>query len=266
MAKPQVNDSWSGASAYEHFMGRWSHLIAKSFIEWLAPRPDLRWLDIGCGTGALSETILAQAAPKSILAVDPSAQFIEFAKLNLSDSRVAFHVGEALNLPQLSHGLDVAVSGLALNFIPEPVRALQAMRQALGPKGVIAFYVWDYSGKMEMLRYFWDSARALDSRARPLDEGLRFPLCQPDALRQLCEDANLQNIEVNSIEAATIFHDFDDYWSPFLGGQGPAPSYVSQLDTPGRLALEQHLRASLPFQQDGSIHLVARAWAVRIIS
>lgn len=256
-------DTWATGSSYEQFMGRWSRLITKSFLEWLSPRPGLNWLDVGCGTGALSETILTYAAPESVLAIDQSAGFIDHATYHIQDARVKFQVGNALSLPALPHSMDVAVSGLALNFIPQPIGALQAMRKALKPDGVLAFYVWDYAEKMEMLRYFWDSVTALDPHARPLDEGSRFPLCEPEVLVQTCKDAELHNIEVTSIEANTSFHNFDDYWAPFLGGQGPGPSYVGQMDVKGRQALEKHLRSALPIQKDGSIHLVARAWAVR---
>jgi SAM-dependent methyltransferase len=244
-------------------MGRWSRLIAGSFLEWLAPAPQLKWLEIGCGTGALSEVILARGLPESILAIDPSIEFIKYARLRLSDPRIVFQVGDALSISQPPYPMDVVASGLALNFIPEPVMALRAMRTALKPNGVLAFYVWDYTEKMEMLRYFWDAVIALDPDARSLDESLRFPLCRPDALTHLCKEASLHGIQVTSIEASMTFPGFDDYWSPFLGGQGPAPSYVSHLDIPARKKLENHLRATLPFREDGSLYLIARAWAVQ---
>ena len=244
-------------------MGRWSRLIARAFLQWLSPSPALHWLDIGCGTGALSEAILAHASPASVLAVDPSEGFIAFARHRLSDPRVTFQVGDVLNLPTESNAAQVAVSGLVLNFIPEPVTALRAIRGALQPDGMIALYVWDYSGKMEMLRYFWDSVVALDPGARALDEGVRFPICYPDVLQQVCEQAGLRHIEVNSLEAVMTFADFADYWSPFLGGQGPAPGYVAGLGVTDRATLEQHLRVALPIREDGSFTLVARAWAVR---
>jgi hypothetical protein len=166
-------------------------------------------------------------------------------------------------LPTESNATQVAVSGLVLNFIAEPVTALRAIRGVLQRDGMIALYVWDYSGKMEMLRYFWDSVVALDPDARPLDEGIRFPICQPDVLQQVCEQAGLRHIEVNGLEAAMMFADFADYWSPFLGGQGPAPGYVARLEVTERVALEQHVRGALPIREDGSFTLVARAWAVR---
>lgn len=144
-----------------------------------------------------------------------------------------------------------------------PAHCGQSPRQALQPDGAIALYVWDYGGKMEMLRYFWESVVALDPRAHALDEGIRFPVCQPGPLRQVCAQAGLRHIEVEALEAMMAFADFADYWSPFLGGQGPAPGYVAGLEASRRTALEEHLRTRLPFGEDGSLRLVARAWAVR---
>jgi len=256
-------DPWLAGQPYEYFMGRWSRLIARAFIEWLSPSPALRWLDLGCGTGALSQTILTLASPASILAVDPADAFIAFAKHTMTDARITFQVGDALNLPADAHDLQMAVSGLVLNFIPEPVTALRALRQGLQPDGMIALYVWDYGGKMEMLRHFWDSVVTLDPDARTLDEGVRFPICQPDALSEVFVEAGLKHVEVEGLEAIMTFSDFDDYWSPFLGGQGPAPGYVAGLDATGRARLEKHLYAALPIREDGSLNLVARVWAVR---
>lgn len=256
-------DPWKAGLPYERFMGRWSRLIALSFIQWLSPPPALCWLDLGCGTGVLSEAILANASPASVLAVDPSEAFIAYAERRMADSRITFWVGDALHLPADPRTRDIAVSGLVLNFIAEPATALRAIRRTLGPGGTIAAYVWDYGGKMEMLRYFWDSVVALDPRARGMDEGARFPICQPDALAQVCVDAELQHIEVTGLEIEMAFSDFSDYWTPFLGGQGPAPGYLAGQDADRRAALEKRLLAALPISQDGSLRLAARAWAVK---
>jgi SAM-dependent methyltransferase len=258
-------DPWFVAQPYESFMGRWSRMIAPAFIEWLSPPPGLHWLDLGCGTGALSQAILVHAAPASVLAVDPSEAFIAYARQALADARMAFHIGDAFDLPAGAHSLQAAVSGLALNFIPDPVAALRAVRQVLQPGGTLALYVWDYAGKMEMLRCFWDSAASLDPQALALDEGVRFPICQPDALRAAFKQAGLQRIQVEGIETRMAFASFDDFWSPFLGGQGPAPAYVASLDAPARQALEAHLRSSLPLREDGSLALVGGAWAARAV-
>lgn len=259
-------DSWAGGQSYEKFMGQYSHRIAKLFLEWLKPPPKLRWLEIGCGTGALSEIILSHGLPKSLLAIDPSAKFIEFARHRISDPRASFQVGDSQSLSQIPLSIDIVAFGLVLNFIPDPVIALHAMRRTLKPNGVLAFYVWDYGGKMEMLRYFWDGAVAIDPDARFLVESFRYPFCQPDNLTQLCRQVSLQNIEVIGLEIPITFSSFDDYWAPFLGGQGPAPSYVARLDSSKRKNLKDFLQASLPIRDDGSLDLIARAWAVRATS
>ena len=137
------------------------------------------------------------------------------------------------------------------------------MVRVVRPGGIVAAYVWDYAGRMELMRYFWDAAVELDPAAGALDEGLRFPLCQPAPLAELFEGAGLQRVEGREIEVPTRFKDFDDYWSPFLGGQGPAPGYAMSLDEPRRAALRELIRSRLPIAADGSISLVARAFAVR---
>ena len=127
----------------------------------------------------------------------------------------------------------------------------------------MAAYVWDYAGKMQLMRHFWNAAAALDPAAYELDEGRRFPLCQPEPLRRLFQAAGLAQVDVYPIDISTDLRDFEDYWSPFLGGQGPAPSYVMALSEERRAALRERIRAGLPYALDGSIPLVARAWAVR---
>jgi SAM-dependent methyltransferase len=195
--------------------------------------------------------------------VDSSSSFVEHARAHVADPRAAFDVGDAQSLPVGSAQFDAAVSGLVLNFVREPERAVQEMKRAVRPGGVVAAYVWDYAGKMELIRYFWDAAAALDGKALELDEGRRFPLCQPELLHELFTRTGLSGVEARPIEVDTVFRDFDDYWTPFLGAQGPAPGYAMSLDEERRGALRDAIRATLPACGDGSIALVARAWAVR---
>jgi SAM-dependent methyltransferase len=188
---------------------------------------------------------------------------VTYAKVHVNSERVTFEVGDAQALQIHSASFDVVVSGLVLNFVPEPRRAVAEMARVTRPGGSVAAYVWDYAKKMELMRYFWDAAVSLDPVAFGLDEGHRFPICKPPLLTQLFEDAGLQKVEVRSIDIATRFRDFDDYWSPFLGGQGPAPSYAVSLSDDLRGTLRERIRSSLPIAKDGSIPLMARAWAVR---
>jgi SAM-dependent methyltransferase len=256
-------DVWASGVAYEPYVGRWSRLVARQWVPWLKIEPERRWLDVGCGTGVLTRAILELAAPREVVGVDPSDGFLAYARTRTADGRVSFDTGSAGALPFDDEAFDAIVCGLVLNFVPDPVLGLGEMRRVARPGGTVAAYVWDYAGQMQMLRSFWDAAVALDPAARDLDEGRRFPICQPEALRSLFETAGLSRVRGRAIDVPTDFRDFDDYWSPFLGGQGPAPSYVASLDETRRAALRDRLRAALPVAPDGSIRLVARAWAIR---
>ena len=158
---------------------------------------------------------------------------------------------------------DFAVSALALNFFPDPAGGLRGMRRVVKPKGAIAVYVWDYGEGMEMLRYFWDVVVALDPEARDLDEKVRFPICEPEALEAVFNEARIEVQGAEALEAPAVFASFEDYWQPFLGGVGPAPGYIGALGGEARAELASTLREVLPIQDDGSIPLSARAWAVR---
>jgi len=225
--------------------------------------PGARWLDVGCGTGALSRTILDRAAPEAVAGLDASEGFVQHATARVADRRASFRVGDAQALPFDDGAFDAAVSGLVLNFVPAPARMVAEMRRVVRRGGLVGLYVWDYADGMELMRHFWDAAAALDPAARPLDEGRRFPICRPEPLAALFRDAGLADVEVRALDVPTVFRDFDDYWTPFLGGQGPAPGYCLSLDEARRTALREAIRARLPAQPDGRIPLTARAWAAR---
>jgi len=256
-------DLWVAGEAYERYVGRWSRLVAPVFLDGLGLPAGGRWLDVGCGTGALSQAILGRCAPASVLGIDPSTGFLTLARQQVMDGRAEFRPGDAQSLPVPDAGFDAVVSGLVLNFVPDQRKTAAEMRRATRPGGTMAAYVWDYAGGMQMMRRFWDAAVALDPAVRDKDEWPRFPICQPDPLRALFEGAGLRDVAVTAIEVPTTFRDFDDFWSPFLAGQGPAPGYCVSIGEEGRAALRERLRASLPMEPDGSIRLTARAWAVR---
>jgi SAM-dependent methyltransferase len=262
MTRPS-GDGWMAGTAYEGYMGRWSRPLARAFVDWLHPEPSVRWLEVGCGTGALASALCELCEPASVVACDPSAPFVEHARENLPDARVTFVVGGTEALPRRKGGFDAVVSGLVLNFVPDPAIAVASLRERLRPGGTVAAYVWDYAEGMECLRYFWDEAVASDAAAAALDEGRRFPLCRRPALESLFRTAGLDHVETGALDIPTDFAGFDDYWAPFLRGTGPAPSYVVSLDPAQREALAQRLRRRLRPGSDGSIRLRARAWAVR---
>lgn len=262
MAQKHVSDTWERGSPYEQYVGRWSRQVAPQFLSWLGIPAGKRWLDVGCGTGALCATIADRCSPSSVAGVEPSEGFLKTAKDNLGD-RVALHQGTATAIPLGDASVDVVVSALVLNFVPDQPAALREMARVTGEGGTIAAYVWDYAGKMELIRFFWDAAVEIDPAAAKLDEAVRFPLCRPEALKELFVGARLKNVEVMPINIPTQFRNFDGYWQPFLGGQGPAPAYAISLDETARAHLRDGIQKRLPVEASGSISLTARAWAVR---
>jgi SAM-dependent methyltransferase len=261
-----LGDRWEAGDAYEAYMGRWSRRLARVFVEWLQPTPLANWLEVGCGTGALTSTICDLCDPASVIACDPSAPFVEHARAYLPDARVSFIVAGAEALPRRNGEFDAVVSGLVLNFLPDPEAVVASIRERLRRAGTAAAYVWDYAEGMEFLRIFWEEAVALDPRAVTLNEAQRFPLCQTSALASLFRTAGLAQVDTHAMEIPTDFATFDDYWTPFLRGTGPAPSYVASLDPYQREALSGRLKQRLQTRSDGLIRLRARAWGVRGIS
>jgi SAM-dependent methyltransferase len=255
-------DTWALGEAYEPYIGRWSRLVAAEFVAWLGIADGAVWLDVGCGTGALSRTVLGAADPALVVGIDPSAGFLAHARSQLGGDRARFAAADARRLPLGDARFDAVASGLVLNFVPDPALAVREMTRVARPGGRVAAYVWDYAGRMGLIRHFWDAAAALDPAAAELDEGRRFGLCRPEPLTGLFRDAGLVEVAARPLQVPTRFRDFDDYWTPFLGGQGPAPGYAMALDGPRRAALREELRARLPVAADGSIPLAARAWAV----
>lgn len=259
--KPKEN--WGSGGPYEQYVGRWSRKVAKEFLAWLGVSPGHTWGDVGCGTGALVAVILAECEPQSITAIDRAEGFIAEARRRITDSRVRFEVGDATALPWPSGSCDVTVSGLVLNFVSDVDSMAKAMARVTRPGGKVAAYVWDYAGGMQMMRHFWDVAVGLNPSDSALDQAERFPLCEPEPLEALFRTAGLTSVSVSAIDIPTVFQDFDDYWIPFLGKQGAAPTYLASLNDEMRDRIRDALKARLVPAFDGSIALTARAWAVQ---
>ncbi|GAA0799620.1 class I SAM-dependent methyltransferase [Spirilliplanes yamanashiensis] len=251
-------EMWARGAAYEAYIGRWSRVVAAPFVRGLRVPPGAAWLDVGCGTGALTAAVLGLARPGRVAGVDPSAAFLRDA-----DARALRVAADARALPFPAARFDAVVSGLALNFVPEPERAAAELARVVAPGGTVAAYLWDYAGGMQMLAHFWAAAVELDPGVADRDEVRRFPLCRPEPLHALFTGAGLTGVTTGEIVAPTPFADVADYWRPFLGGQGPAPAYVAGLSPAGRAALRDRVAARLPVAADGSIALTARAWVVR---
>jgi SAM-dependent methyltransferase len=258
-----INQIWSSAPAYESYIGRWSRLVAREFVQWLAVPAGKTWLDVGCGTGALTETIFETAAPRYVVGADQSKAYVEYLRRRLTDQRLCFDVSDVQDLNFNDEFYDNSVSGLCLNFAPDPLKGMTEMVRVTKPGGTVAAYVWDYAGEMQLMRHFWDAAVKLDPAARELDEGVRFAICKPEPLAGLARAAGLEDVVTRAIDIALVLRNFEDYWAPFLGGQGLAPNYVVSLSEERQDALRDRIRSMLPIAADGSISLVARAWAVR---
>jgi len=262
--KPQEN--WGSGGPYEQYVGRWSRKIAREFLAWLHVAPGQTWGDVGCGTGALIDAILAHANPNAIAAIDRSDGFIAEARRRIGDARVRFEVGDATLLPWHSRLFDVTVSGLVLNFVSDHQAMVREMARVTKSGGKVAAYVWDYARGMEMMRHFWDVAIIVSPDDSQLDQAERFPICQPEPLQELFSDLGLAEVSCRAIEIPMVFRDFADYWNPFLGKQGAAPAYLASVDDETRERIRALLQSRLAPAADGTIKMTAKAWAVQGIA
>jgi SAM-dependent methyltransferase len=256
-------DRWAGGAAYDSWIGGLSRRVAPVFVAWLDVPSGRHWLDVGCGTGALSGTILATADPASVLGVDPSASFLDRARALNPDARARFEVGSADALPVPEGTIDGAVAGLVLNFVPDVARALAEMQRVTAAGGRIGAYVWDYADGMEVIRRYWEAAATVDPAGVAAVGAELFPICEAGALAAAFREAGLQHVEGRAIEVAADYAGFDDYWAGLLSGIGPAPGFNMRLDEDRRAEVRERLRASVETERGGAIHLTARAWAAK---
>jgi SAM-dependent methyltransferase len=254
---------WSSGEAYDGYVGRWSRLVAAEFIPWLGVRAGATWIDIGCGTGKLSRSILRIAAPSRVVSLDPSAGYLDRARASTADPRIEFRRGNDQDVRSLGIAADAVVSGLVLNFVPDALEALRAAAEVTARGGLIAAYVWDYAEGMTMLRHFWDAAIEEDPAARSKDEGVRFAICARGALEAAFERAGLDDVVGRPIEVTDRYADFEEYRTPFLSGEAPAPGYLASLPEDRQTKLREVVGSRLPTAPDGSIALTCRAWAAR---
>jgi trans-aconitate methyltransferase len=257
----QKSTLWGAAETYERYMGRWSRKVAPLFVDWLDASQGKSWADIGCGTGELSLQIAGKCKPSHLIGIDTSPAFITEAARYVPNAE--FRQGDATNIDLPDDGLDYAVSGLVLNFMPDKAKALREMVRIVRPGGTVGLYVWDYAGHMQIMRYFFDSARLIDPNSSVYDDGINAPICRPEPLLDAFIATGLSDAETTAIDIPAAFVDFQDYWTPFLGGTGSAPKYCMSLDEGTRNKIRDALRERLPTGPDGEILLAVRAWAVK---
>jgi SAM-dependent methyltransferase len=254
---------FSGAHAYERFMGRWSRELAPLLVRFAGVRDGDLVLDVGCGTGALAAAVARIAPSSRVFGIDPAAPYVEFAQAHRASDRVRFEVGDAQQLRFADAHFDRSLSLLVLNFIPNRSKALDEMIRVTRAGGTVASAVWDYDEGMEMLRVFWDEAVALNPSIAARDER-HMPVSRPGELAALWRQHDLRDVSETPITIRTRFTSFDDYWLPFLERQGPAGDYVATLNADQREQLRRRLRLRLlGGGRDRTFDLRARAWAVR---
>ncbi len=259
-----MGGGFADGEAYEHFMGRWSRLAARQFVAELGVAAGSAWADVGCGTGALTQIVLEDGEPRSVVGLDPSAGQVEVARRSVVDPRARFTVAGAGQLGSVLDGpVDAVVCGLVLNFLPEVAAAVAQMRAA-APGGLVAAYLWDGRGDghgMPQLDLFEEAAAAVVPAARASDSGRRT-LGRPEVLEELWRSAGMTAVRTWPIDVPLVYRDPDELWRLFLSGVGPAGQLLVGLDDRQRAQVRSRLLEIVPTGQDGTVQLSARAWAV----
>jgi SAM-dependent methyltransferase len=254
---------FSASADYERFMGRWSRQLAPGYIAFAGVKNGDRVLDVGTGTGSLASVLEATVTSSEIVGVDPSEGFISYAKKNAKSGRTHFETGDAQALRFQDSSFDQTMALLVMNFIPDHNKAIGEMRRVTRPQGVVSACVWDYDAGMQMLRFFWDEAVALDPAIEPKDER-HMKLSREGQLGELWNRAGLVNVQQKPVSIDQAYESFDDYWGSFLKGAGPGGAYVVSLSDERRRELESRIRKRLLGNRgDGPFVLKARAWCVR---
>jgi len=252
----QFDDS----AAYERFMGRWSRAVAPVFLDWLGARRRANWLDVGCGTGILAETLLDVCAPASVHAVDPAPAQVEAASQGPAAGRAEFQVADARKLPFADATFDVVAAALVINFIPDRPPALAEMRRVARAGGLVAGYVWDFAAELSPSGPLRKAMRrfGIDVPAIPGTE-----VSRPEALRALFEDAGFEQIETRTVDVCLAYADFQDFWQAQTPGYAPTPKIIAAMKHSERMRLMHAVQSAVPAGPNGSIEYCARANAIK---
>lgn len=246
-------------AAYERYMGEWSRLAGETFLDWLAPKSGLRWLDVGCGNGAFTEMLVERCAPISVQGIDPSEAQLAFARTRPAARAAQFRQGDAMALPFPDDAFDAAVMPLVIFFVPDPATGVAEMARVVSPGGVVTAYAWDMEGG-------GFPYEALQAEMRGMGVAVPTPpnpgASRMEAMRELWTGAGLDSVETREINVRRTFNDFDDYWTTVLGGPSVGPQLASMASDDIAL-LKARMRTRLPADAAGHIACSARANAVK---
>jgi ubiquinone/menaquinone biosynthesis C-methylase UbiE len=256
----EVALTFEDSAAYERFMGRWSRAVAPVFLDWLGARPRVSWLDVGCGTGILAETLLELCAPASVHAVDPMPAQLKAALRGPAAGRATFQVADARKLPFADASFDVVASALVINFIPERPPALAEMRRVARAGGSVGAYVWDFA---EDLSPSGPLRRAMRRFGVEVPEIPGTEASRLEALRALFKGAGLDQIETRTIDVCLAYADFLDFWQAQTPGYAPTTKVIAALKDSERTRLMRAVQSALPSGPNGSIEYCARANAIK---
>ena len=246
-------------AAYERYMGKWSQLAGESFLDWLAPQPGWRWLDVGCGNGAFTEMLVERCAPVSVQGIDPSEAQLAYARTRPASRVAEFRQGDAMAQPFPDDSFDVAVMPLVIFFVPDPARGVAEMARVVRPGGLVTAYAWDMRGggfPYEALQVEMRRLGVAVPQAPSLDAS------RIDVLRDLWTGAGLDAVETRQIEVQRTFADFADYWTTILGGASVGPG-LAAMTSEDRALLEVRMHAHLPGDASGRITYSAAANLVK---
>jgi SAM-dependent methyltransferase len=252
-------------AAYEVFLGRWTRRLAQPLLDFAAFAEGGSLLDVGCGTGSLAHAMAARWPQRNVIGVDIAAPYVAFARSQHRLDNLTFEQGDAAKLPYDDASFAGVTAQLVLNFVPDTAAALNEMKRVTMRGGRLVAAVWDFRGGLVYQRIFWDTAAGIDpAAAAARDRLFSGALALPDGLVSLFTAAGLAQVEQTSITIRMDYAQFDDYWQPLSGGQGPVGTYLVGLnpDLRGRVerAVANAYRSGAP---DGPRSLTATAWAVR---